>query len=81
MMVAGTHRLRPLHASNRTGHHALAAPGAPDDLGQPEALSVELADSFALGLGDVQGVEGAAPVEGWRCTCARSNKSADHREP
>ncbi len=48
--------LQPAH---RTRHHAVAAPGPAADLGEPEALPVEPTNPFALGLGDVQGVDGA----------------------
>jgi hypothetical protein len=53
-------RLRTLHAAHRPGHHAVAATGPAADLGETVALA-ELADAFALGLGDVQGVGGGGP--------------------
>jgi hypothetical protein len=52
--------LRTLQPAHRTRHHAVASAGPPADLGEAETLSVQLADPFALGLGDVEGVDGAA---------------------
>lgn len=57
-------RRRTLQPAHRPGDHAVAPSGPAADLGEAEALPVDVTVLFALGFGDIQGVQGAARGSG-----------------